>query len=261
MIRLMLADGQSLFLEGLRQAAADWPDVDVVCCASCEEEVLDAYGQARPDVVLMEVRLAPGSGLGATAALTAAHPDACVVMLTASEAEGDLVASIGAGARGYLLKDASPAELHAALRLAASGESPLSGRMARRCVEWMRRHAARSPLPDAEADGAERQTDAWPERTGFAAEATETAVEMPTSAPGVRRGARDGLECRPIDTLTQREQEILVLLAEGLSNQQIAGKLFISEKTVKKHLNSVFAKLDVANRSQAAVYAIRAGLC
>lgn len=221
-MRVLLADDQMLFRDGLSRVIADWDDCELVGCAADGAEAVDLYAKLRPDVVLMDLRMPVMDGAQATAAIVDADPDAVVVILTMSEEEDGLLAAIGAGARGYLLKDTPTRRLHDQLRGAVAGKVPISGKVAAIMAEEYARRGSASP--DASAPSAD----------------PDEAI--------VRHH------------LTEREVDVLRLLAAGLSNQEIAAELVISEKTVKKHLNAVFAKIDAANRVQAATFALRSGI-
>jgi DNA-binding NarL/FixJ family response regulator len=164
------------------------------------------------DVVLMDLRMPRCDGVSATARLRADHPDTRVVVLTTYAEDADILAALRAGALGYLTKDAGRAQIAAAVRAAAGGQSVLDPQVQQRLL-------AAAGIPPPPPSGA----------------------ALP-------------------DGLTSREGDVLRLIAAGLSNREIAGRLYVSEATVKSHINRLFAKTGVRDRAQAVQYAYRHGL-
>ncbi|MEH1013157.1 response regulator transcription factor [Micromonospora sp. CPCC 206060] len=203
-IRLLLADDHPIVRSGLRAVLDAEPGFEVVGEASTAQEAVQLAGELAPDVVLMDLQFGSGShGAQATAAITD-RPDAPrVLILTTYDTDADILAAIEAGATGYLLKDANPEDLAAAVRTAAAGQSALAPAVAQRLMGRMR-------TPEA--------------------------------------------------ALSRRETEVLQLVADGLSNQQISRALFLSQATVKSHLVHIYAKLGVDNRTAAVAAARRQGL-
>ncbi|ORT58268.1 response regulator transcription factor [Streptomyces sp. CB03238] len=192
-VRLLLADDHPVVRAGLRAVLDTEPDFEVVAeAATAERSVELAHGV---DVVLMDLQFGAGMhGSEATAAITARPGGPRVLVLTTYDTDADILAAVEAGASGYLLKDAPPEELAAAVRTAAAGRSALAPAVAHRLMDRMR---------------------------------------------------------TPAEALTKRELEVLQLVGEGLSNQQISKRLFLSQATVKSHLVHVFAKLGVDSRTAA----------
>ena len=180
-------------------------DFSVVGDAASGEDAIELAREVQPDLILLDLSMPGIGGLGALPLLREAAPDCEVVMLTASVAEENLLASIRAGAAGYLLKTEPPEWIVEFLRGAAEGEAALSGSVARSLLEKVR-------------DG--RHTDA---------------------------GVPDSIA----RALSAREVEVLLLLDEHLSTDQIAARLFISEHTVRSHVKSLLRKLGVSSRRQA----------
>ncbi len=218
--RLLVVDDQPVVRRGLLAYLGGRPGIDVVGEAGTGEEALalldDLTGTDRPDVVLMDLAMPGMGGVAATAHIAADHPEVAVLVLTSLTTDDDVLAAVRAGASGYVVKDAQPAELEAAIQAVAGGEIYL--------------HPA-------------------------AAGAVVHAVTA-TEQDGGPRGA----EPAGLAELTDREREVLGWLAEGLTNAALAERLFISEKTVKTHVSSILAKLGVADRTQAALLAVRAGI-
>ncbi|MFD6245882.1 response regulator [Streptomyces roseolus] len=199
-VRLLLADDHPVVRAGLRAVLDTEPDFTVVGEAATAERAVALATAGGVDVVLMDLQFGAGMhGSEATAAITAVPGGPRVLVLTTYDTDADILAAVEAGASGYLLKDAPPEELAAAVRTAAAGQSALAPAVAHRLMDRMR---------------------------------------------------------TPAEALTKRELEVLQLVGEGLSNQQISKVLFLSQATVKSHLVHVFAKLGVDSRT-AAVAAAR----
>ncbi|CAL9580616.1 Transcriptional regulatory protein LiaR [Streptomyces sp. enrichment culture] len=194
-IRLLLADDHPVVRAGLRAVLDTEPDFAVVAEAATAERAVELAASEPVDVVLMDLQFGTGMhGSAATAAITARAGAPRVLVLTTYDTDADILAAVEAGASGYLLKDAPPEELAAAVRTAAAGQSALAPAVALRLMDRMR---------------------------------------------------------TPAEALTKRELEVLQLVADGLSNQQISKRLFLSQATVKSHLVHVYAKLGVDSRTAA----------
>ncbi len=199
-IRLLLVDDHPVVRSGLRAVLDAEPDLHVVAEAPTGERAVELVAELELDVVLMDLQLGAGMhGSRATAAITARAGSPRVLVLTTYDTDSDILEAIEAGATGYLLKDASPDELAAAVRSAAAGRPALAPAVAQRLMGRAR-------------------------------------------TPGT--------------TLTPRELEVLQLVADGLSNQQVSAALHLSQATVKTHLVHVYEKLGVGSRT-AAVAAAR----
>jgi DNA-binding NarL/FixJ family response regulator len=205
MIRLLIADDHSVVRTGLRHLVATFDGVELVGAAADGEEAVALCADHDPDVVLMDLEMPVLDGIEATRRIVEAQPRVAVVVLTSFSDREQILRALDAGAVGYLLKDAEPAELERAVRAAARGEAPLDPR------------AGRALLQDR-ASGS------------------------------------------PLDGLSEREREVLAMVARGLPNKLIARELAISEKTVKAHLTSVYRTIGVTDRTQAALWAGRHGL-
>ncbi|WP_030293074.1 response regulator [Streptomyces katrae] len=194
-IRLLLADDHPVVRAGLRAVLDTEPGFTVVAEAATAERAVELAASEPVDVVLMDLQFGTGMhGSAATAAITARPGAPRVLVLTTYDTDADILAAVEAGASGYLLKDAPPEELAAAVRTAAAGQSALAPAVALRLMDRMR---------------------------------------------------------TPAEALTKRELEVLQLVADGLSNQQISKKLFLSQATVKSHLVHIYAKLGVDSRTSA----------
>jgi DNA-binding NarL/FixJ family response regulator len=224
-IRVLAVDDQRVVREGLAMLLGLLPDVEVVGTAADGEEALTLAGELRPDVILMDLRMPRVDGVEATRRLRASHPEIKVVVLTTYADDRSVIDALRAGALGYLTKDAGADEIRQALQRVASGQASLDP-------------AVQMHLVEAIATSA----------TATTATAATTDV---TSAPAASQLP---------DGLTPREVEVLGLIGAGLSNTEIAAQLFVSEATVKSHVNHMLPKIGARDRAQAVGYAYRHGL-
>ncbi|MGW0817842.1 response regulator [Streptomyces viridiviolaceus] len=203
-IRLLLADDHPVVRAGLRAVLETEEDLTVVAEAATAEEAVTRADRGDIDVVLMDLQFGRGmTGAEATAAITARSGAPRVLIVTTYDTDADTLPAIEAGATGYLLKDAPPEDLAAAVRTAAAGRTTLAPTVADRLMTRLR---------------------------------------------------------EPHTSLTRRETEVLALVAEGLSNQQIAERLHLTEGTVKSHLGRAYTKLGVDSRTAAVATATGLGL-
>jgi DNA-binding NarL/FixJ family response regulator len=212
MIRILLADDQSLFREALRMLISSQPDLEVIGEAANGAEAVKLADSFRPNVVLMDLQMPVMNGVAATRQLHSTQPDCHVIALTTFDGDEYIFDCLRAGAVGYLLKDAPSENLFAAIRAAARGESFLQPSVTTRVLAEFTR------LSDQPV-------------------ASVTLVEP----------------------LSDREHEILRLIAKGSTNREIAEALFITEGTVKNHVTNILSKLDVRDRTQAALKARELG--
>ena len=219
--RVIVADDHVLIREGFRTILSKEADVEVVDEAKTGREALNLCRNLRPDLVLMDVRMPEMDGLAATRAIKAERPSTSVLILTTYENPDYLFEAIKSGAVGYVLKDATKGEILGAVRGVLSGEAPLDQNLSLQLLQRLILEHRQEPRPPL----------------------------------------RDEKEQEKIrESLTARELEILELLIQGLSNQEIARYLTVSLSTVKTHIQHIIAKLEVSDRTQAAVRAIRLGL-
>ncbi|HTX92954.1 MAG TPA: response regulator transcription factor [Anaerolineales bacterium] len=212
MIKVLLADDQTLIRQGIRLLLEIETDIQVIGQAADGAEALRQVEQLRPDVVLMDVRMPGMDGVAATREITQRFPDVKVIILTTFEDDETVFEGLKAGAHGYLLKDISSEDMAAAVRKVAAGEALIEPRLTRKVLaEFSRLASARAP-----------------------------------SVPGA--AAATGSLPAP---LTEREQQVLQALAHGLSNREIAEQLVITEGTVKNHVSNLIDKLGVRDRTQA----------
>ncbi|WP_448059360.1 response regulator [Cellulomonas hominis] len=219
-VRVLLVDDQALLRLGFRLVLEAEADLEVVGEAGDGAQAVAMTSALRPDVVLMDVRMPGVNGIDATEQIVASGACTRVLILTTFDLDEYAFAALRAGASGFLLKDARPAELVAAIRAVATGDAVVSPRVTRRMLEMFAGELPRSGAVPA---------------TG------------PTADPRIAG-------------LTARELEVLRTVAEGMSNAEIAERLFLSEATVKTHVGRILAKLGVRDRVQAVVLAFQTGL-
>jgi len=218
-IRVLLVDDQEIVRRGLATILLYEEGLEVVGQAADGQEAIVQALALRPDVVLMDLKMPRLGGIPATRQICEALPDVHVIILTTFDADELVFEGIKAGAKGYLLKDASREMLLEAIRGVMRGESQLDPLVARKVLGEFQRlagqPAARSPQPPPD---------------------------------------------RIVEPLTQREEEVLRLLVEGLSNKEIGARIHLSDGTVRNHVSRIIAKLQTNDRTQAVVAALRHGL-
>ena len=211
MIRVVIADDQALFREGLRAVLSQDREVSVVAEAADGAAAIAACESQRPDVMLLDLQMPQMNGITAMRRIRVVRPECQVLVLTTFDEDEWVFEALKAGAVGYLLKDATAEQLLGAVHAAARGESPLQPSIAAKVLaEWSR----------------------------------------------LRAGGTDSPGASPF---TEREQEVLRLLARGAANKEIAAALFLSEGTVKNHVTRILTKLGVTDRTQAALKARELG--
>jgi DNA-binding NarL/FixJ family response regulator len=223
MIRVLLADDQALIRAGFRVLLEAADDIEVIGEAVNGDQAVELAKAERPDVILMDIRMPGTDGLAATRRLTADSElsELKVVILTTFETDEYVYQALRAGASGFLVKDAEPEELIRAVRVAHRGEALLSPSVTRRLISSFARQAAAAPGRSAAAR-------------------TATGADL----------AR----------LTEREREVMGHVAQGLSNEEIAARLYLSPLTTKTHVSRIMSKLAARDRAQLVVIAYESGL-
>jgi DNA-binding NarL/FixJ family response regulator len=223
-VRVVLADDQALLRKGFRMILEAEDGIEIVGEAADGSDAVRLVELYRPDVVLMDVRMPVLDGIEATRAITTspAGSDTRVLILTTFDLDEYAFSALRAGASGFLLKDVPPTELVGAIRTVARGDAVVSPRVTRRLLEEYS-----DKLPDLSANGG---------------------------------GTTSGDDHPALAQLTEREREVLLAVADGLSNAEIAERLFVSEATVKSHVGRLLAKLGLRDRVQAVVFAFQSGL-
>jgi DNA-binding NarL/FixJ family response regulator len=240
LIRVALVDDQQLVRAGFRMVIDSQPDLRVVAQASNGEEAVQVLGEIETDVVLMDVRMPRMDGIEATRRITALPSSPKVVVLTTFDLDEYVVAAIGAGASGFLLKDAPPEEMLAAVRTVFAGDAVIGASSTRRLL----RHIG--PMLSGLAEPEPLTGRAGAGRPAAAAPIGGAAVARPTPAV--------------LAELTPREHEVFVLMANGLSNTEIAAHFVVSEATVKTHVGRVLTKTGSRDRVQVVVLAYQLGI-
>lgn len=242
-IRVAIADDQELVRAGFAMVIGSQPDMEVVAQAADGVRAVEACAQARPDVVLMDVRMPDMDGIEATRRICAMSTDenpVRVIILTTFDLDEYVMAAIEAGASGFLLKDTEPETLLNSIRTVRQGNAIIAPSATKRLIEKM--------LHDGYAAGGGPD---GPRET-----APSPASGSGSSGTAGAGPAQAAYYTDPeLDLLTDREREVLVELAHGLSNQEIADRLFISLPTVKTHVAHILAKINARDRVQAVVFA------
>lgn len=233
-VRVLLVDDHAVMRAGFRMILEAQPDLAVVGEAETGAQAVAAAMTLHPDVVCMDVQMPDMDGLEATRRIVGDPAlTASVVVVTTFDRDDYLFQALQAGASGFLLKNAGPEELVAAVRAAAAGDALLAPAVTKRVIERFARAQASGPAQGPAPDGAPVADDS-------------PVLGDAASSPRV--------------DLTEREGEVLRLLADARSNAEIAAALFIGEATVKTHVSNVLQKLGVRDRVAAVVYAHRHGL-
>jgi DNA-binding NarL/FixJ family response regulator len=213
-IRVVIAEDQALVRRGVALLVSMEPDMEVVGQAPNGVEAVELAQLLHPDVVLMDLHMPLKGGVAATREITRARPATQVLVLTTLDDDETVFEAVRAGAHAYLLKDAAEAELLETIRALRRGESRLTPQIARKVMDQFQRLASDAPaVPPAASSGA-----------AFVAEA-----------------------------LTDKEQKILELIAEGMSNRQIAQTVFLAEGTIKNYVSRIMEKLHANTRIELAI--------
>ena len=203
--KILIVDDHEVVRMGLRTLLERHEDLEIIGEAASAQEAVDTSLKTLPDVVLMDVRLPDRSGIEACREIRTAEPGIRVLMLTSYSDDEAVVASVIAGAAGYILKKIESGNLYNAILAVANGETLMDQAIVQKVMK---------------------------------------KIQM----------MQEGAPERGMDSLTDREKQILELVADGLTNKEIAEKVFLSEKTVRNYVSSVLHKLNISHRTQAAVY-------
>lgn len=219
-IRILIADDQEIIRQGLAIILDHQPDMSVVGQAEHGEQAVAMARTLRPDVVLMDLKMPKMSGIQATRIIAGELSKTQVIILTTYDSDDWVFDGVRAGAQAYLLKDAGKDELTAAIRGVHRGESQLDPGIARKVMDEFRR----------------------------------------MSGPAAHPPAPHHDDLPPIEALTEREQDVLTLIAQGMNNRDIAGTLYLSEGTVKNYVSTIMAKLHANDRTQVVIRALKEGI-
>jgi DNA-binding NarL/FixJ family response regulator len=248
-IRVVVADDQALVRVGFCGIISATPGFIVVGEAGNGAEAVEVTRRARPDVILMDVRMPVMNGIEATRQITRST-DVRALILTTFDLDEYVFAALRAGASGFLLKDTLPADLLTAIRVVAAGDALLAPSVTRRLIGEFARTA---PGPDSAAASGAGAAGAGAIAAGSGAGAGPEVVGKITSNT---RCTADQLA----RVLTDRELEVLAMVARGLSNGEIAEELTISPATAKTHVAHLLTKLDARDRIQLVIIAYQSGL-
>jgi len=223
-IRVLVVEDQPKILKAQIKLLEGFPEIEIVGSALSGESALEEVERIKPEVILCDLGLPQMSGMDVTRAVKAKHPEIEILIFTIFDEEEKVIEAVKAGASGYLLKGATADKIIDAIREVKAGGSVIQPNLARRLLKYFH-------VP-------------------------ETADEKPEPMP-MGRPLRDEPPTRP---LTEREVEILRLIAKGLSNNEAARVLTLSRATVRTHLEHIYEKLEVTNRVEAVTEGLRKGI-
>ena len=235
-LRVVVADDQALVRVGFCGIIAATPGFTVVGEAGNGAEAVEAARRARPDVILMDVRMPVMDGIEAARRITAST-DVRALILTTFDLDEYVFAALRAGASGFLLKDTLPADLLTAIRVVAAGDALLAPSVTRRLIGEFTRTSGTGPGPGPGAGPG-------------------SGVPQAAAQAGEADSACERLQ----RVLTEREFEVLQMVARGMSNAEIAEELTISPATAKTHVAHLLTKLDARDRIQLVIIAYQSGL-
>ncbi|ETT38675.1 MULTISPECIES: response regulator [Paenibacillus] len=239
-ITILLADDHAMVRRGLHVFLTTQQDMKVVGEASNGQEALAQAEALKPDVVLMDLHMPIMDGIETARRLRTLLPATRIIVLTSFSDQDHVVPAVRAGVKGYLLKDIEPEDLAVAIRNVHAGQVELHPAAAGQLMhvmassDWSINEQQPQDIPTDQSADSQHQE---PKQKGKSTEASLGGLDM----------------------LTRREQEVLGLIAQGLSNKEIAVQLVITEKTVKTHVSHLLDKLGLADRTQAALHAVRNG--
>ena len=224
-IRILIVDDQDIIRHGLTLIIERQPDMAVIGQAADGEEAMRRARESKPNIVLMDIQMPKMNGIRATRTITKELPNTRVIILTTYDVNGYVFDGIRAGARGYLLKDTSAEKLQEVIRSVHRGESQIDPAIAGKVMDEFRRLSA----------GTGSESSAAPQPKGAATPATDEIIEQ----------------------LTEREMDVLRLIAEGLNNKDIAARLYLSEGTVRNYVSTIMDKMHANDRTQVVIKASR----
>ncbi len=221
-IRIVVADDHPIFRDGLCKLLALEDDFDVVAQAQDGRQVLDVIQQTEPDILLLDLKMPGLDGLGTLQRLQVSKGKTRVIVLTASDDKNEFVQAMKLGTSGIVLKQTATDQLIKSIRKVHAGEIWLDSHTTAAVIRQFVANEDAAPMPPPQISGPPRERERSP--------------------------------------LSQREREIVALVAQGFKNKEMAEKMFISEQTVKNHLHNIFDKLGVSDRLELALYAIHNNL-
>lgn len=225
-IGLLLVDDHAMVRRGLQVFLSTQPDIKVIGEASNGREALERTAELQPDIILMDLHMPVMDGIETAKQLRISHPQVKIIVLTSFSDQDHVLPAIRVGIKGYLLKDIEPEALVVAIRKVHSGQVELHSVAASQLMNLM---------------------------------AASTPEQLNVSNSDLNGSSTTSVTITGSELLTPREQEVLDLIALGMSNKEIASKLVITEKTVKTHVSHVLGKLNLSDRTQAAIFALKSG--
>ncbi|WP_199728813.1 response regulator transcription factor [Corallococcus sp. CA053C] len=240
-IRVFVVEDQTKILKNQLRLFEGHPDIDIVGTALSGEAALDEVPRVMPDVLLLDLGLPRMSGIDVTREVKARYPKMEILIFTIFDEEDKVLEAVKAGASGYLLKGATVDKIVEAIKEVRAGGTVIQPNLARRLLRHFRVEPDTTPVP----------TEPLP--------VTPSAAEPPTST---RTAAQEEASAQEplLKPLSDREREILQLIAKGVSNSEAARLLTLSKATIRTHLEHIYRKLEVTNRVEAVTEGIRKGL-
>lgn len=239
-ITILLADDHAMVRRGLHVFLSTQTDMKVVGEASNGQEAIEQAEKLQPDVVLMDLHMPVLDGIETARRLRTILPGIRVIVLTSFSDQDHVIPAVRAGVKGYLMKDIEPEDLAVAIRNVHAGQAQLHPAAAGQLMHVM----ASSEIQLEEQDTVRTDSAAYGKVQDY--EKLKQPLRVEETSPS-------------LDALTRREQEVLALIAQGHSNKEIAVQLVITEKTVKTHVSHLLDKLGLADRTQAAIHAVKNG--
>ena len=251
-IRVAIADDQELVRAGFAMVINSQQDMQVVAQAANGKQIVEITERDHPDIILMDVRMPVMDGLEATRKILQqkTNENTKIIILTTFDLDEYVMAAIHAGASGFLLKDTEPETLLNSIRTVYQGNAIIAPTATKRLIETMIQQSK------VATNTTENSAANYTAQASYDVQASSTAQ----TNPDVQETQSCTYENSAIPELTDREREVLVEIAHGLSNQEIADKLFISLPTVKTHVAHILGKIDARDRVQAVVFAYENGL-
>jgi DNA-binding NarL/FixJ family response regulator len=246
-IRVFVVEDQTKILKNQLRLLEGHPEIEIIGTALSGEAALEEVPKLMPDVLLLDLGLPRMSGIDVTRAVKASHPKVEILIFTIFDEEDKVLEAVKAGASGYLLKGATVDKIIEAIKEVQAGGTVIQPNLARRLLRHFRVDPDAAPGPTAP-----------PPATPQSALAPMLDEEPPTEAEARPAGA--GMDEPQLKPLSDREREILQLIAKGVSNSEAAKLLNLSKATIRTHLEHIYRKLEVTNRVEAVTEGIRKGL-
>lgn len=264
-ITILLADDHVMVRRGLHVFLKTQKDMKVIGEAANGQEALEQAQELEPDVILMDLHMPVMDGIETARRLRSLLPHTRIIVLTSFSDQDHVVPAVRAGVKGYLLKDIEPEDLAAAIRNVHSGQVELHPAAASQLMHVMASMDMLSDAPQEEGDTpAGKSLQRSNQTSQQTSELSQSSKTSQLNEPSPSSRSWSSSQSRPpsdegLNILTRREREVLGLIAQGLSNKEIAVRLVITEKTVKTHVSHLLDKLGLADRTQAALHAVRNG--